>query len=1214
MNQHFLRSELLKLTRFQRRWSLFLGFTICWTTLFLLCLAAHFIFKATGSSSPLIYTLIIGGGFLWAFFHLLKVRRNDPGLKGIAKKIESTDPSLNSLLLAAVEEIEKVGLGTLNFLQAQLLSEALVRYQQGQWHLRFLRRLRWIQAAHLLSFISLLLLLSYLAAQPIPRSRFSLARLTGGVEVIPGNASIERGTPLAISADFFSSVPTTARLQLQFDNGSQQTIPLARALKDSSFGGTIDSVREGFTYKIIYDSSQTAEFRIKVFDFPELQKADANLTFPAYTELQPKKFENTRRVTAVEGSDLDYTFYLNKPVRLARLLENGKPVITLTNLSAAIYQTRLRMDRNRKLDLELIDEASRTNKIPIQFVLEATPNKLPNLKFAFPKGDQKVSPLEEFLVEGNAEDDFGLLNYGIGFAVGGEDPKLLKLGTGGKAFEKRPLSHLFPLEQFKTEPDQLVSYFLWAEDKGPDGQVRQHSSDMFFAEIRHFDELFRQGQSDQSQGDESQQQQQGGESAELVKIQKEIISATWNLHRNAATSSKKLAASKDLETIHSSQEKALQLAGELQDKMRNPKLKTFAEEAVHQMKLAVERLDEVRDAKSTDLSPALASERSAYQALLRLQAREYQVSRQRAGRGGGGGESGNQQQLDQLELKEEANRYETQSQARSQQQNAETREQLQVLNRLRELARRQQDIAEQIKELQAALQAAPDQAREEELRRKLKRLQEEQQELVQDMDEVGQRMNSPENQSRMAEARQQLEKTREQARNTEQSLQGGNTSEALTSASRTQRDLKKMSEDLRKEAASGFKDELREMRQQARDLAEGQQKLHDQIAQLSSPDAKKLDTLDQKQQALNQLEQQQQQLTNLLSGMRELTQNAEASEPLLSRQLYETLRRTDQGNIPQQLEMTSELLNRSFTRQALEFEGKATQQIKELQQGIERAAGAVLGDEAESLRLAQNTLDELTSEAAREAAPAPNQEPGSNPRNGQNPSPSQSAENSQSRQSSQANASSGGQQPSSNRNDDNQEQPGSQGRSTAQNNSSQQQGEGEGQGQAQREGREQGNGQGQPGERAGNGNQNRNPQSRFFDQLPNRGGNGTRAGGPGSGEEGPITGENFAEWSDRLRDVEEMLESDELRNDVARVLDRARSMRSEYKRHSKEPNRDMVQLELIDPLKAIRSRVAEQLARIENKEAIVPVDRDPVPQKYSELVNKYYEQLGRSEP
>ena len=67
------------------------------------------------------------------------------------------------------------------------------------------------------------------------------------------------------------------------------------------------------------------------------------------------------------------------------------------------------------------------------------------------------------------------------------------------------------------------------------------------------------------------------------------------------------------------------------------------------------------------------------------------------------------------------------------------------------------------------------------------------------------------------------------------------------------------------------------------------------------------------------------------------------------------------------------------------------------------------------------------------------------------------------------------------------------------------------------------------------------------------------------------------------------------------------------KRHSKEPQWDLVKMEIAGPLVELRSRISEELARRESKEALVPIDRDPVPTRYSELVRRYYEQLGKSE-
>ena len=68
----------------------------------------------------------------------------------------------------------------------------------------------------------------------------------------------------------------------------------------------------------------------------------------------------------------------------------------------------------------------------------------------------------------------------------------------------------------------------------------------------------------------------------------------------------------------------------------------------------------------------------------------------------------------------------------------------------------------------------------------------------------------------------------------------------------------------------------------------------------------------------------------------------------------------------------------------------------------------------------------------------------------------------------------------------------------------------------------------------------------------------------------------------------------------------------EFKRHSVDPNWDLVKSKIGTPLAELRDRLTEELARRESKENLVPIDRDPVPQKYAERVRRYYEELGRS--
>jgi hypothetical protein len=121
-------------------------------------------------------------------------------------------------------------------------------------------------------------------------------------------------------------------------------------------------------------------------------------------------------------------------------------------------------------------------------------------------------------------------------------------------------------------------------------------------------------------------------------------------------------------------------------------------------------------------------------------------------------------------------------------------------------------------------------------------------------------------------------------------------------------------------------------------------------------------------------------------------------------------------------------------------------------------------------------------------------------------------------------------------------------------------------------------------------------------------GNDQAGGNPGQGN--PITGGGFIEWSDQLRDVEDMLGNPELRAEAARIRDRARALRAELERHSEAPKYELLKDQVLDPLVELRDRIAEELARRDVKRSDVPLDRDPVPREFAEQVREYYERLG----
>src|ERR1039458_4502112 len=100
--------------------------------------------------------------------------------------------------------------------------------------------------------------------------------------------------------------------------------------------------------------------------------------------------------------------------------------------------------------------------------------------------------------------------------------------------------------------------------------------------------------------------------------------------------------------------------------------------------------------------------------------------------------------------------------------------------------------------------------------------------------------------------------------------------------------MQNLREDLRRQTASQFSEQMRQLRNEARDMANQEKDIAQGLDALNHDDHQALDNSAQRQQITRQMAKQESNLTNLLAGMKDVTERAETTEPLLSKQLYDT--------------------------------------------------------------------------------------------------------------------------------------------------------------------------------------------------------------------------------------------------------------------------------------------------------------------------------------
>ncbi|MEQ9065732.1 MAG: hypothetical protein RLO18_03360, partial [Gimesia chilikensis] len=291
------------------------------------------------------------------------------------------------------------------------------------------------------------------------------------------------------------------------------------------------------------------------------------------------------------------------------------------------------------------------------------------------------------------------------------------------------------------------------------------------------------------------------------------------------------------------------------------------------------------------------------------------------------------------------------------------------------------DLNEQLKELANKQRFAKTDAEREEIERQLKRLRERQRELLRQADEVAQRMDQAKQPDSM-KSRRELEQTRQHLQQSAQSLKEGQVSRALNSGTRAQQKLNQLKNDFRKKTANQFADAMRSLNQQAEQLDQQQQAINQAIndqERKPEPGARRsLRSHRGNSELADQLQQQEDRLKEIMEQMKQVVQESEQAEPLLSRHLYDAIRKTRPFRPEEALKDAANFLKEGNGNQAREAEERASRGIETMKQGIQVAAESVLGNDLESLKRARQALKSLSSEIQQEqqlASNSPQQKP-----------------------------------------------------------------------------------------------------------------------------------------------------------------------------------------------------------------------------------------------
>lgn len=740
-----------------------------------------------------------------------------PPVERMARLVEEQCPELDATLRTALDaDVERSPLGAIVTADA---AAALARLDTARIVDPDDRRRAWLWAA---GAIAAVLVAAGLAAPTAVRAartaRFVVAPPSLVLRVTPGDRRVVKGSPLTITATIEGAPADldvgAPRLLVEGD-GARAVGALSRTAA-GAYSVTIPSIDRGFTYRVHAGALRSSAYRVEALDRPRVEGVDLSYVYPSFSGLAPRTETDTGDVYAPVGTAVTVTVRSSKPLRSAQLRATdaeGARSLPIAVVGEKAGEVTFTVARDGAYRIALTDTDAVDNGDETEYFVRVMDDRPPDVRIIRPAGDRGATRLEEVTLEARAEDDYGVRALELVYAVRGGTEKVVPLGGDGSSTSVSG-RHTIYLEDLDVEPGDFVSYYARARDIGRGKRSTEARSDIFFLEIKPTAQEFTAAQSSAMGGGGG-----GGEMDDLVAAQKDIVAATWKLERRSAGG----RSAADIRAVSRAQaevrDKLRQQAGGgetpappprrrrgIQPEPEAPPVPLQAAEAA--MGRAVTQLDKL------DTRSAITHEMDALNELLKAEAeiRRRQLARQQGGQGGQRGRTGNEDlsALFDQELMRQQSNYEQQNSVESRQESTSGSS---ALDRIRDLARRQDELARE----QQQLARERSQITEEEAKRRLERLTREQQRLQQEAQQLAQQMQGGQQQGRESSQTGQSQGQQSQGQRAQggqqgqqQSSSGGGQSQAGASAA---------SRDRLREAAQQMGEATTQLQQQSPEQA-----------------------------------------------------------------------------------------------------------------------------------------------------------------------------------------------------------------------------------------------------------------------------------------------------------------------------------------------------------------------------------------------------------
>ena len=798
--------------------------------------------------------------------------------------------------------------------------------------------------------------------------------LTTKLTVEPGNVRILRGKSLPIHVTVTGK--SAEKAVLTYENienrgatpseteATQQQINMLQNPDDKrGFAYEIFNIDADMEYYVVANETTSERYTVEVFEMPKVTEISVAYTYPDYTGLKPVVQTGTGDIQAVVGTQAKIRLTTNKAIQTATFSlkmdvkseeDSASTQMVISDGNTLTTTVDVIADGTYAVSLLGIDGFN--NEIPIEYAIKAIPDTVPEVVIKEPGRDIKTTKLGEVEIIAEATDDYGIAELKLMYRIGSDELQELTLETSTPddviesaavdTVQRRVAdgSYTFYLEEFDVEPGDIISYYAHAVDNNTRTGPGEASSDIYFIEIRPFNEDFQEMEAEQSQP-------MPNPLLEILASQKQIIRETAkhiNAKPSSVTDEYRSAVKKTGDKQDKLKDKTQELADEFSMAMQGespvtPEILMNLEDAIAKMREATDSLNAVQPTE------AIPAEQEALELLIKVSLELPHILMQMR--------NSNPQLAENLELEME----ELQSELEQQQNelDMEMQEETQeMLDQARQMLADQQQLSQQSQQLGRENEPSPSEMQQNSQQQG--QLSQQAQQMAQQLGTMQQNAQGSQGQ-RLDQAGQAMQQAGEQMDQASQGMQQQEPQMSAAKGEKAEERLQEAIEQLEK-VASEFTDaalaNAAEQVQQLIDEQSGVQQETQELRSRSQQSEMRPEDFRKASELANEQRELQQDLKALENTLENLPEQLREENPEAARNVTDATRRLAEEQTAGDMSTAQRALQWRSFRAAELNQQEVVETLRQVQGDLQQAQANMANTEEEQLEAALQQVQE----------------------------------------------------------------------------------------------------------------------------------------------------------------------------------------------------------------------------------------------------------------